>query len=255
MPHMRKKYIAGNWKMHKTVPEAVAFFEELIEMVGGVKETQMYLAVPFTAIAQSCAAADGSSVVIGAQNMSEFPSGAYTGEISADMLKDAGVEFVLIGHSERRCHYHEDHPRLQAKLKQAILEEIQPIFCIGELEEEREKGQTQKVLESQLGDGLKGLEESQLSTLVIAYEPIWAIGTGKTATPEMAEEAHKMCRGFLAKLYSEEFAKNISILYGGSVKPDNIDKLMQQENIDGALVGGASLDADSFNKLIHYSRN
>ncbi len=252
---MRKKYIVGNWKMHKTVFEAVTFFEELIGMIGDVKNTQVYLAVPFTTIAQSCVVVDGSPIVIGAQNMSEFPQGAYTGEISVDMLKDLGAEFVLIGHSERRYHYYEDHSRLQAKLKQAIIEDIQPIFCIGELEEERERGLTQQVLESQLKDGFKGLDERQLSSLIIAYEPIWAIGTGKTATPEMAEEAHKICRGFLSECYSELFAENISILYGGSVKPNNIDKLMQQDNIDGVLVGGASLDSDSFNKLIHYSRN
>ncbi len=241
--------------MNKTANEAVSFVSALIPHTKDSVDVAIYLAAPFTAISAASNAAENSSIQIGAQNMSEYSSGAYTGEVSAKMLKEAGVKFVLIGHSERRCLYHEEDCAVQAKLAKAICEDIQPIFCIGESEMDRETGRTEQVLKEQLENGLKGLTEKELSSLVIAYEPVWAIGTGKTATPEIADKTHLMCRNFLAKLYSEDFAKNISILYGGSVSPKTIDCLMQKKNIDGALVGGASLDVESFNQLIHFSRN
>src|SRR3990167_7544384 len=241
-------HIAGNWKMHFLPGEATSFIEKVTPFVkmGGVN---VYIAPPYTSIQASSRAAKGSLIHIGAQNMSEHESGAYTGEISSAMIKEAGAQFVILGHSERRTYFCEDNQVIHRKLKRALEEELQPILCVGETDEERSSNQTQAILEKQLREGLRDLGAKELSLLMIAYEPIWAIGTGKTATPEMAEEAHGLIRTYIQSFASREIAKKIPILYGGSVKTENIRDLLSEPNIDGALIGGASLDVRSFAQI------
>lgn len=235
--------IIGNWKMYKTAAEAREFILKLLPLIKDISRP-VFLAVPFTALASSVEAAKGSQIIIGAQNMHDAPEGAFTGEISAGMLKEIGAEFVILGHSERRQFFHETNEWINRKVKRALKEKLKAILCIGESAQQREDGKTREVLSHQLKESLQGLTERERESLVVAYEPVWAIGTGKTATPDMAQETHAFCRTLLSK--------KIPILYGGSVKPENIVDLMKEPDIDGALVGGASLNVDSFAKIIHH---
>lgn len=247
----REVVIAGNWKMYKTIEEAVSFINKLIPLVS--KPTpSVYLAVPFTAISAAAEAAKGSPIHIGAQNMHDAGEGAFTGEISGNMIADAGARFVILGHSERRHIFGETSEFINKKVKAALGLGIQPILCVGETLQEREDNKTVNVLQDQLEKSLSGVSENDLRKLLIAYEPVWAIGTGRTATPEQAEEMHAFCRKFLGKKWGSDAAESVSLLYGGSVKPENTKALMEQKNIDGVLVGGASLAVDSFSKIINY---
>lgn len=245
----RPTIIAGNWKMHKTIEEATLFLETLAPLIAEASSIVM-IAPPFTAIADCFRVTEGTNIYIGAQNMSDSEEGAFTGEISARMLKDAGAQFVILGHSERRSHFGETDELIHHKLKRAIIEDLPPILCIGETEHDREKGHSEKVLKKQLEGCLGGLTTEELQNLIIAYEPVWAIGTGKTATPEIAQEIHEMIRDYVAENWDEDLADELPIIYGGSVKPSNIDSLLIQPDIDGALIGGASLDVEAFSTMV-----
>ena len=242
---MKRYFIAGNWKMHKTIPEAIELASELKERLADCKEKLM-IAPPFTALYSVAQVLKGSNILLGAQNMGPEESGAHTGEISVIMLKDIGVRVVILGHSERRHTYGESDALINAKVKLALKHDLEAILCVGETLEERERGVLENVIRRQLTEGLRGVDTSMLANVTIAYEPVWAIGTGKTATPEDADAVHAFCRQVIAELYSSDMAKNIVIQYGGSVKPENTATLMAKKNIDGALVGGASLKAESF---------
>jgi len=243
--------IAGNWKMHKSIDEARHFIRELIPLISGTSNL-VYLATPCTLIQAAVTESAESSIIIGAQNMHDSKAGAYTGEISSSMLKDVGAKFVLIGHSERRHIFGEKNDFINRKVVRAFSEDLQPILCVGETDRERDLGLAQKVLENQLQEGLNDVSKELLPRLILAYEPVWAIGTGKTATPEQAQEMHACCRKFLAKKWGEKIATQVAILYGGSVKPENVFALLQQTDIDGVLAGGASLDVESFSRLINF---
>jgi triosephosphate isomerase len=249
----RKVIIAGNWKMNKTATEAKVLVEELKAKVKDITSVEIVVCPPFTSIDAAVKAAAGSNVKVGAQNIHWAENGAFTGEISAQMLKEAGVEYVIIGHSERRQYFGETDETVNKRLKAALAAGLKPIVCIGELLDEREGGHTQKVLFTQLEGGLSGITGEQMEGIVIAYEPVWAIGTGKTATPEMAEETHCYIRQQLGDMFGQEVAGKIRIQYGGSMKADNAASLVAQKNIDGGLIGGASLKADSFADLIRNS--
>ncbi|GAB4235038.1 MAG: triose-phosphate isomerase [Chlamydiales bacterium] len=249
---MRKPIIAANWKMYKTTEEAVSFIKELAPKIPEEGD-EVYLAVPFTFIAPSVEAAKGSRIKIGAQNMNDASEGAFTGEIAASMLIDAGAQFVILGHSERRRLFHEDNLFINRKVKKALLEGIQPLLCIGESKEEREAGAEKEVIYRQLVDSLDGVTLEQMERLVIAYEPVWAIGTGTSASYEQAEEMHAYCRQCIKDMWNPELSEKCRILYGGSVKPENATQLMEQPNIDGLLVGSASLNVETFHQIIHYS--
>jgi triosephosphate isomerase (TIM) len=242
---MRQPYLAGNWKMHKTVAEAVDLAKELAQGLRGSRNKLM-VAPPFTALTAVGASLAGSGVLLGAQNMASELEGAHTGEISVRMLKDLGVRVVILGHSERRHVYHESDELIGRKVQLALTEGLEVILCVGETLEEREAGTVEQVVETQLRGGLAGIEKSSLAQVTIAYEPVWAIGTGKTATPEDADAVHQYIRSWFSENYDSDAAENIIVQYGGSVKPDNIAALMSMENIDGALVGGASLKAELF---------
>jgi triosephosphate isomerase len=248
---MRNYYIAGNWKMHMTVSEAVALAVELVTKLGNSKERVM-IAPPFTALAAVAAAIKGSTLVLGAQNMGPETKGAHTGEISPLMLKDLGVKAVILGHSERRHSYFETDELINRKVLLAIEEGLEPILCVGETLAEREAGSLEAVVGGQVREGLKGVTLEALPKVTIAYEPVWAIGTGKTATPEDADAVHGYIRTVLATLYGEAAAKAMVIQYGGSVKADNAAELMAKPNIDGALVGGASLKAETFVPIVAF---
>jgi triosephosphate isomerase len=241
----RHYYIAGNWKMHMTRTEAANLAQSLVnELKGG---THKYLIAPsFTLIETVSAVIEGTNIRLGAQNCAPEEQGAHTGEVSVLQLKDLGVQTIILGHSERRHNYREDDALINKKVKLALKHGFEVILCIGELLEEREAGKVEEVCERQSVKGLEGVAAGDLSNVVIAYEPVWAIGTGKTATPKDAEAVHAFVRKVIAKLYGEEAAGKIIIQYGGSVKPDNASELMAMENIDGALVGGASLKTDTF---------
>jgi len=245
----RPTIIAGNWKMHKTVGEAIDFIEELIPHTEET-DCEILIAVPFTAIHASSSVAGDSKIAIGAQNMSDQDEGAFTGEISAKMLKEVGTSFVILGHSERRAHFAETDEHIYHKLRRAILEGLPAILCVGESEADREVGKSMDTLKKQLDGALKDLKPKQLQSVVIAYEPVWAIGTGKTATPEIAQETHAQIRKYLAERVGKNWASRVCILYGGSVKPSNIDNLLNQPDIDGALIGGASLDVKAFSQMV-----
>jgi len=251
---MRKPVIAGNWKMYKTIAEAVDFVEKIRPVADKASHCEAIVAPPFTALRAAAEAALGSALRVAAQNCHWDKEGAHTGDVATVMLRDAGCTHVIIGHSERRHDCGETDEQVNKKVKAALAAGLTPIVCVGETLEEREKGETEKVLECQFMRGLAGLTPADFSRIMIAYEPVWAIGTGRTATPEMAAQAH----GFLRRLARQQFgaseADGVRILYGGSVKPDNIGGLMAQEEIDGALVGGASLKVDSFTALINYLR-
>jgi triosephosphate isomerase len=242
---MRSYFIAGNWKMHKTLPESVALARELRAKLSGCKE-RLLVAPAFTALAAVAEVLKGSTIMLGAQNMGPEEQGAHTGEVSVLMLKDLGVGAVILGHSERRHSYHEDDALVNRKLLLALKHGIEPILCVGETLEEREAGRLEAVVGTQVRAGLAGVDAAALAKVTIAYEPVWAIGTGKTATPEDADAVHAYIRKVLAGLYGEAAAKAMCIQYGGSVKADNAVQLMGMPNIDGALVGGASLKAESF---------
>jgi len=242
---MRSYFIAGNWKMHKTVKESVALATELVARLSGCGEKVM-IAPAFTALAEVSKVLEGSAILLGAQNMGPEEQGAHTGEISVLMLKDIGVKVVILGHSERRHSYSETDALVNRKVLLALKHGLEVILCVGETLEERESGKLESVLGTQLREGMSGVQVSDLDRVTVAYEPVWAIGTGKTATPEDADAVHAYCRKVLAALYGAEKAKTLIIRYGGSVKADNAAALMAKPNIDGALVGGASLKAESF---------
>jgi len=248
---MRNYYIAGNWKMHKTVAESVALAKALVQELGSCKERVM-IAPAFTALAAVADVVKGSRIVLGAQNMGPDLQGAHTGEISPLMLKDIGVKAVILGHSERRHSYLESDALINKKVLLALAQDLEPILCVGETLEEREGGKLETVVGTQLREGLKGVAAAQLGTVTIAYEPVWAIGTGKTATPEDADAVHAYIRKVLAGLYGEAAAKAMCIQYGGSVKPENAAELMAKPNIDGALVGGAALKVESFGPIAKF---
>jgi len=245
---VRRLLIAGNWKMHKTVQEAVELVRELKELVSDVKDRDILVCPPFTALYAVSRELEGSNIALGAQNMFYEEKGAFTGEISPLMVKDVGCSYVILGHSERRHIFSETDELINKKVLSAVNHGLIPILCVGETLQEREEDKTKEVIERQVKEGLKGLNET--SEFVIAYEPVWAIGTGKTATPELAEEVHSFIREILAEMFGKEKADSIRILYGGSVKPENAAGLMSQPNIDGSLVGGASLKAESFAKIV-----
>jgi len=242
---MRSYFIAGNWKMHKTLAESVAFAKELKDKLAGCKE-KLLVAPAFTSLAAVSEVLKGSNIMLGAQNMGPEEQGAHTGEVSVLMLKDLGVQAVILGHSERRHSYLEDDALVNKKVLLALKHALEPILCVGETLEERESGKLESVIGRQVLEGLKGVDAAALKAVTIAYEPVWAIGTGKTATPEDADAVHAYIRKVLSGMYGEAAAKAMCIQYGGSVKPDNVVALMAKPNIDGALVGGASLKADSF---------
>ena len=251
-PHTRKPVIAGNWKMYKTVPETEAFFAALEPQVAHVQHCDMVIAPPFTALRRAAELGERIGVAISAQDVYWEKEGAWTGAVSAAMIRDAGCRYTLIGHSERRQFFGETDQGVNKKIRAALGAGLQAIVCIGETLAEREAGQTEAVLERQLVQGLAGLTEADFSPIIIAYEPVWAIGTGRTATPEIAQQAHGFIRLRLTQTVSPAVAGRTRILYGGSVKPDNIGGLMAQPDIDGALVGGASLVAHSFAAIVHY---
>jgi triosephosphate isomerase len=247
---MRKKVIAGNWKMNNDLNGTVNLISELKKGVNDQTKATVIVCPPFTSLETAQTLLKDSLIKFGAQNMYFEESGAFTGEISPSMLKSVGCEYVILGHSERRTIFGESDQIINKKIKTAIKHNLKPIFCIGETLEEREKGVTFEIIEKQIRFGLEGLTESELSTMIIAYEPVWAIGTGKTASNEQAQEVHEFIRNLITKLFSADFAQKLIIQYGGSVKPENAKELLGQPDIDGALVGGACLKADSFLKII-----
>lgn len=244
--------IAGNWKMHKTVAQSVALVKELIQSCADVSQREILVCPPTPSLALIYELLKNSNIKLGAQNLHWESEGAFTGEISGAMLKDAGVECVIVGHSERRQYFGETDEWVNKKMKAAYRHGLIPIVCVGETLQQREKGDAFKVVERQMRNGTSGLNPEQATKLVIAYEPVWAIGTGKTATPQQAQEMHFFIRKLLSELYGKETAEKIRILYGGSIKPDNIDILMAQPDIDGGLVGGASLKAEDFTRIVRY---
>ena len=248
---MRTTYIAGNWKMYKTAAEAAAVARELVRGLEQVNRKVM-IAPAFTALAAVKEQLEGSHLLLGAQNMGPEEKGAHTGEVSVLMLKDVGVDTVILGHSERRHVYGESDALINRKVRLALEHGLDVVFCVGETLDEREQGVTDQVVERQVHSGLEGIEESQLRSVTVAYEPVWAIGTGKTATPQDADRTHKALRGVLGKLYSPGAAQAMVIQYGGSVKPGNAAELMAMEHIDGLLVGGASLEAESFLPIVKF---
>jgi triosephosphate isomerase (TIM) len=253
MKKERKLIIAGNWKMNKTVAEALVLVDDLRIELANITEVDIVVCPPFTALCEVAKALRDSNIRLGAQDMSEHNSGAYTGEIAAEMLKEFGVRYVILGHSERRQYHKESDELISKKARAAHAASLQPIICVGETLAERETGQTEKVLETQVRGSLTGLSKDQMVETIIAYEPVWAIGTGKTATTAQAQEAHAFIRGLLVKLFDETVARRVRIQYGGSVKPSNARELMSQPDVDGALVGGASLEARSFADIVKNS--
>ena len=247
---MRKKLIAGNWKMNKTSADAVALAKELVSAVGSQPDVEVVICPPFTALEGVAAAIDGSLLKLGAQNMHFEASGAFTGEISAPMLRALFATHVILGHSERRTLFGETDELVNKKLLAALKHQLRPILCVGESLAEREAGATLKVVQTQTERALEGVAKDQVASLVVAYEPIWAIGTGKVATSEQAQEVHAFIRGLLAKAHGEPAAQRVRILYGGSMKPANAGELLAEKDIDGGLIGGASLEARSFVDLI-----
>ena len=250
MSSSRKKVIAGNWKMNKTSADGVALARELVTSVGKQADVEVVICPPFTAIEAVGKAVEGSNIKVGAQNMHSEASGAFTGEVSAPMLRALFVTHVILGHSERRTLFGETDAIVNQKVLAALKHQLRPILCIGETLAERESGATLKVVQTQLERGLEGVNKDQATGLVLAYEPVWAIGTGKVATTEQAQEVHGFIRGLLAKLFTEPVAQKVRILYGGSMKPANAAELLAQKDIDGGLIGGASLESRSFVELI-----
>lgn len=249
---MRKPIIAGNWKMYKTVERAINLVGELADLVSNVRDVEIVVCPPFTALDAVIDTAAGTNIKVGAQNMHWETEGAFTGEVSPLMLKQMGCNYIILGHSERRQYFGETDENVNRKLKSALRYQLTPIVCVGELLEQRESGITEQVIRTQVEASLAGLETSEVPILIVAYEPVWAIGTGKTASNEDAQNVIGFIRKVIAEMYGEASANQVRILYGGSVKPDNIKGLMQEKDIDGALVGGASLDADTFGKIVKF---
>ena len=251
---MRKKVIAGNWKMNKLPNETMDFIEKLAPMVKDTDE-EVVICAPYTDLFYAISAAQGTNIKIGAQNMHWEENGAYTGEVSPEMLKAIGVEYVVIGHSERRQYFAETDETVNKKLKAALAKELKPIVCVGESLEQRESGATKEIVTSQTRLGLEGISAEDAKGTIIAYEPIWAIGTGKTATKEDANETIAWIREETAKIFGSEVADQIIIQYGGSVKSGNAKELFEMSDIDGGLVGGASLDPEEFSKIVNYGED
>ncbi|MGL4389231.1 MAG: triose-phosphate isomerase [Brevinema sp.] len=247
-----KNLMAGNWKMHKTIAEGVAFVNELKTKISEKADRDVLVCVPATMIHAVAEAAKDSAIKVGAENMFYEEKGAFTGEISPSMVKDAGATFTLIGHSERRMIFGETEGIVNKKMKAALIHGIIPVLCIGESLEEREGGKLEAVLNTQIKGAFEGISEADAKKVVIAYEPVWAIGTGKTASPQDADDAHAMSRKIVEALYGKSIADEMAILYGGSVKADNVDELMAMPNINGALVGGASLEVESFARIANF---
>lgn len=250
----RTPIIAGNWKLNKTISEAVTLTTDLAKLVDNISDVEIVVAPVFTALSNVANVINDSNIQLAAQDLYWEDSGAFTGEVSAPMLMDVGCDYVIIGHSERRQYFGETNETVNQKVKAALSHGLKPIICVGELLEEREEGKTESVIEDHVKGGIVDLNESELESCVIAYEPVWAIGTGKTATPDQAQEVHSYIRNILKDSYSEALALQIRIQYGGSVKPENAAELMSQQDVDGALVGGASLDAESFAEIVKQSR-
>ena len=248
---MRKKIIAGNWKMNMLPGDTINFIEQFVPRVKNTENT-VILCVPFTDLFYAWHSLEGSDVHLGAQNMHWEEKGAYTGEISGEMLESVGVEYVIIGHSERRQYFGETDEIVNKKIKSAFENNLKPIVCVGESLEQKEEGKTEKIITEQTQKALEGLTNEQIVNTIIAYEPIWAIGTGKTATSEDANNSIKAIRNKIKEIYGEEISQNVMILYGGSVKSTNARELFETSDIDGALVGGASLKADEFAKIVNY---
>jgi triosephosphate isomerase len=246
----RKKLIAGNWKMNKTNGDAVTLVREIVLAAGKVTDVEVLVAPPFTALESAAKALEGSNVKLSAQNMHPEANGAFTGEVSAPMLRSLFVTHVILGHSERRSYFGETDAFINKKVIASLKNQLKPILCVGETLAEREAGATLKVVQTQLEAGLEGVNKDQAASIVIAYEPVWAIGTGKVATTDQAQEVHAFIRGLLVKLFGEPAAQKVRILYGGSMKPANAPELLAQKDIDGGLIGGASLEARSFVELI-----
>jgi triosephosphate isomerase len=249
---MRKRLIAANWKMYKNPPQTGEFFREFLPLVAGHTRDEIVVCPPYIDLGAAVEAAKGTNVAVGAQDLHWEKEGAFTGEICSSMLLDVGCTHVIIGHSERRQYCGETDDIVNLKLKAALESGLTPIVCVGEVLEEREAGLTEDVLRRQCTRAFHKVSTKKASKMVVAYEPVWAIGTGKTATPQLASEAHLVIRGEAVKTFGEEFAKHLRILYGGSVKPENAAALMAEEEIDGALVGGASLDPKSFAAIVKY---
>jgi len=247
---MRKIIIAGNWKMYKTSVEAIELVNGLKRNLYDISTIDIVVCPPFTALSEVAEAVLESPIKLGAQDMYWQKEGAFTGEVSASMLKEVGCSYVIIGHSERRQFFGETNETVNKKLKAALDLGLIPIVCVGENLAQREKGKTFEVVKEQIEDSLAGLTVEQAEKIIIAYEPVWAIGTGKVATPAQAQEVHQFIRNLLGKLFNEKVSDNCRIQYGGSVKPDNISELISQKDIDGALVGGASLDVNSFSAIV-----
>ncbi len=249
----RRPIIAGNWKMNKTATEARELAAKLVPLVSGVKDREIVLAPPFTALAAVAEAIKGTNLSLAAQNIHGEDKGAFTGEISAEMLLDSGCKYVIIGHSERRQYFGETDETVNKKAKQALRKGLLPIICVGETLAEREAGKLHEIINRQVAGGFKDISADDMKKAVIAYEPIWAIGTGKTATPEQANEVHALIRQKVRSLYNAEIAEGLRIQYGGSVTPENASSLMAMPDIDGALVGGASLKPESFAALVKFT--
>ena len=249
---MRVPVIAGNWKMHKTTSEARALARSVKVGAEGVTHCQVVLAPPFTALTTVAQEIRVTPIALAAQNVHHEPKGAFTGEVSIPMLEDAGCGMVILGHSERRQYFGETDESLNRKLLAVLKSSLQAIVCVGETLAEREAGRYHQVITQQLAGGLSGLTRTGLSRIILAYEPVWAIGTGRTATPETAQEVHAAIRDWLTQNFGAEAAQEVRILYGGSVKPENISELMRKPDIDGALVGGACLEAEAFLRIIRY---
>lgn len=249
---MRKPFMAGNWKMYKNAAETAAYFEKFLPLVAASTHCDIAICAPFVNLPAAVAAAGASRVEIGAQNLYWAKEGAFTGEISGPMLVNVGCKCVIVGHSERRQYFHETDETVLKRTQAALENVLHPIVCVGERVEERESGKTEAVLQTQFEGGLAPLSPAQFAKVTIAYEPVWAIGTGKTATPEMAADAHRAIRSLVTAKFGAAAAQQVRILYGGSVKPDNVKGLMAQPEIDGALVGGASLEPASFASIVNF---
>jgi len=249
---LRRPLIAGNWKMYKTSAEAADFVKNFLPLVAGVADRDIMIAPAFTALEAVAFTLKGTSVGLGAQDVFWEAEGAFTGQVSPKMLAAAGCRYVIIGHSERRQFFAEIDDTVNRKIRAALKSGLIPVMCVGESEKQREAGQTFSILDKQVKDGLKSFVAAELGSLVIAYEPVWAIGTGKTATATQAEEAHAFIRSLINGLFGADLAGSVRILYGGSVKPENASELMAMADIDGALVGGASLNPDAFSKIVKF---
>jgi len=248
----RLPFITGNWKMNKTVEESLDLVRKLKATLSNIVGVEVAVAPPFTALYAIARELKGSFIRLAAQNLFYEEKGAFTGEVSPLMIKEIGCQYVIIGHSERRQFFGETDETVNRRIKTALAHGLKPIFCMGETLKERDEGKTFSVIERQAEGGLRGIGKEEVKNIVMAYEPVWAIGTGKTATPEQAEEVHQFIRERLERLYSREIAESIRIQYGGSVTPENIKGLIRQENIDGALVGGASLKSETFSRIVRF---